>query len=261
MKKLLTLMKALRRPQTGCPWDLKQTISSIAPYTLEEAYEVVDAIENNDLSGLKSELGDLLYHIVFYSEMASESDDFDFNDVVDTISNKLIHRHPHVFSNTNKKHTLSDKELDFAWEKAKASERNSQSELNSAPILDGVASALPALKRAQKLQKRAANEGFDWQSIEPVFEKIEEEIKELRAAITSGKQDHIFEETGDLIFSCVNLSRHLNVDAEEATRACNKKFIQRFNYIEETLKHDNREVKDCGLKELENLWIEAKKST
>ncbi len=254
-------MNALRHPQTGCPWDIKQSIASIAPYTLEEAYEVVDAIEKDDFSGLKSELGDLLYHIVFYSKIASELGEFDFNDVVNSISTKLISRHPHVFSKTNQQNRLSDSELESLWEKAKASERNSQSVSDTAPILNGVAKALPALKRAQKLQKRAATEGFDWQSIEPVFKKIEEEINELREAIASDNQGDIFEEMGDLVFSCVNLSRHLNVDVEEATRACNEKFICRFNYIEKILKQDRREIKDCELIELENLWLEAKKHT
>ncbi len=255
MNKLLDIMAALRNPESGCPWDIRQTFKTIIPYTLEEAYEVADAIENGDMNELKSELGDLLFQVVFYAQMAKEQGDFDFDDVVNAISEKLINRHPHVFSNVDCK---DEQILNEAWEKSKASERDQQASENRALILDGVAKSLPALKRAQKLQKRAAREGFDWPTIEPVLEKIEEEIQELREAVQHGDQAHIDEETGDVLFSCVNLARHLNVDAEESLRNCNQKFERRFGYIEKTLNQQKKSFKNCSLDELEMLWLEAK---
>lgn len=258
MKKLLQIMQALRDPETGCPWDAKQTFESVVPYTLEEAYEVADAIEQGDMQALKSELGDLLFQVVFYAQMAQEQSEFDFNDVVDAVSEKLVSRHPHVFDNKQgKKH--SDEQLHEAWEKTKASERDLQTTSQKASILDGVAKALPALKRAQKLQKRAARNGFDWPSIQPVFEKIDEEIKELREAIEYKEKKDVFEEMGDLLFSCVNLARHLDVDSEESLRACNKKFEQRFSYIEDKVNQSGRKMLDVSLEELEEMWQEAKK--
>lgn len=249
-------MAALRNPESGCPWDIKQTFKTIIPYTLEEAYEVADAIENGDMHELKSELGDLLFQVVFYAQMAKEQGDFDFNDVVDAVSEKLINRHPHVFASVDCK---DERVLNEAWEKSKANERDQQSNSKQALILDGVANALPSLKRAQKLQKRAAREGFDWPTVEPVLAKLEEEIQELREAMLQKDQQHINEETGDVLFSCVNLARHLNVDAEESLRACNQKFEQRFGYIEKKLNKSNKAFKDCSLDELEALWVEAKK--
>jgi len=281
MRKLLEIMAALRDPQTGCPWDIKQSFKTIVPYTLEEAYEVADAIENDDMHELKSELGDLLFQVVFYAQMAKEQDDFDFDDVVEAVSEKLINRHPHVFGDVdrNGKNILNDTELNKielngaelneaelneAWEKSKAGERNNQAETKQnkkALILDGVAKALPALKRAQKLQKRAAREGFDWPNVEPVLAKIEEEIQELREAMQQKDQQHIIEETGDVLFSCVNLARHLNVDAEESLRRCNQKFEQRFGFIEQVLNDDNKSFKSCSLDDLEDLWEQAKISS
>jgi len=255
MEKLLEIMVALRDPQSGCPWDIKQTFQTIIPYTLEEAYEVADAIESGDMQELKSELGDLLFQIVFYAQMAKEQGEFEFNDVVEAVSEKLKRRHPHVFSNVDCKDEAA---LHEAWENSKATERDSQAEANKASILDGVAKALPSLKRAQKLQKRAAREGFDWPDIEPVLEKIEEEIQELRHAVQVNNQTSIFEETGDILFSCVNLARHLNVDAEESLRGCNQKFEQRFAYIERALNKSGRAFKSCTIEELEILWQEAK---
>ena len=250
-------MAALRDPETGCPWDLKQTFKTVVPYTLEEAYEVADAIENGDMNEIKSELGDLLFQVVFYAQMAKEQGDFDFNDVVDAVSDKLINRHPHVFAGVGCK---DESVLYEAWEKTKESERNIQSTENKASILEGVAIALPALKRAQKLQKRDAREGFDWPDIEPVLAKIEEEIGELRCAIKEQSVAAIFEESGDVLFSCVNLLRHLNVDAEESLRGCNKKFEKRFGYIENTLIQKAKTFQECSLDELEELWQEAKKA-
>jgi len=259
-------MAALRNPKSGCPWDIKQTFKTIIPYTLEEAYEVADAIENGDMQELKSELGDLLFQVVFYAQMAKEQGDFNFDDVVNAVSEKLVSRHPHVFANVDcqdeaqlNETQLNETQLNEAWEKSKANERNQQSEKKQALILDGVAKSLPALKRAQKLQKRAAREGFDWPTIEPVLAKLEEEIQELREAMQQNDQPHIVEETGDVLFSCVNLARHLNVDAEESLRACNQKFEQRFGYIEKNLSLQQKDFKDCSLDELEALWQSAKK--
>jgi len=259
MNKLLEIMAALRDPQTGCPWDIQQTFETIIPYTLEEAYEVADAIEQGDMDSLKSELGDLLFQVVFYAQMARENNSFDFSDVVEDVSEKLIRRHPHVFHNEASE-KLSDTQLHEAWEATKAEERNQQSLNKKAAALDGVAKALPALKRAQKLQKRAAREGFDWKEVEPVFDKIEEEIREVREAIQNNDAQSVFEEVGDLLFSSVNLARHLKVDAEESLRACNKKFEQRFAYIETALASNEREMQSVPLDELEQLWQEAKKS-
>ena len=257
MQQLLDIMQALRNPESGCPWDLKQSFKSIVPYTLEEAYEVADAIEQGDMPALKSELGDLLFQVVFYAQMAKEQQLFDFQDVVKDISEKLIRRHPHVFDE-QQNNTLSDADLHEAWETSKADERDEKAMQEKASILHDVAKALPALKRAQKLQKRAAREGFDWQSIEPVIDKIEEEIAELREAMASEDTHHIREEMGDVLFSCVNLSRHLDVDAEESLRLCNQKFENRFGYIEQQLQGAGRVVGDASLQELEVLWQEAK---
>ncbi|VAW60366.1 Nucleoside triphosphate pyrophosphohydrolase MazG [hydrothermal vent metagenome] len=257
MKNLLDIMSALRDPQNGCPWDIKQTYRSIVPYTLEEAYEVADAIENGDMQELKSELGDLLFQVVFYAQIAREKGDFDFSGVVDAVSKKLVDRHPHVFSSKECKDEMA---LNEAWEQAKSAERNEASAEGEVSILSGVAKALPALKRAQKLQKRAAREGFDWATVEPVLEKIKEEIGELEEAMQQKNQPHIFEEMGDLLFSCVNLARHIEVDSEESLRACNQKFEQRFSFIERSLKQANRAFDNCTLDELEALWQDAKKS-
>jgi len=259
MKQLLEIMAALRDPTTGCPWDKKQTFKTIVPYTLEEAYEVADAIEQGNMQELKSELGDLLFQVVFYAQMAKEQGDFDFDDVVNDVSEKLIRRHPHVFANEAGSR-FSDVELNDAWESSKAAERDGQSLNEKASVLEGVARALPALKRAQKLQKRAARSGFDWPDIEPVFEKIEEEIQELREAMQQQDQQSVFEETGDLLFSCVNLARHLDADAEESLRACNQKFERRFGFIEASLTRSGREMQHVSLQELEALWQMAKTS-
>jgi len=255
MKKLLDIMAALRNPETGCPWDIKQTFKTIIPYTLEEAYEVADAIENGDMNELKSELGDLLFQVVFYAQMAKEQGDFDFNDVVNAVSDKLVNRHPHVFAGADCK---DEKSLHEAWEKTKSAERDLLANTKKASILDGVAKALPALKRAQKLQKRASSVGFDWPDVEPVLAKIEEEVQELREAMQQNDRLSIFEETGDVLFSCVNLARHLEVDAEESLRGCNQKFEKRFGYIEGLLNKSDKSFQSCSLKELEALWQEAK---
>jgi ATP diphosphatase len=255
MKKLLDIMSALRNPQNGCPWDIKQTLKSIIPYTLEEAYEVADAIEQGDMCALKAELGDLLFQVVFYAQIAKEQSAFEFNDVLDAISEKLISRHPHVFAGEQYENAAS---LNEAWEQAKALERERASVIKPATVLEGVAVALPALKRAQKLQKRAARVGFDWPAVAPVLEKIEEEIQELREAMQQQNQAAMFEEMGDVLFSCVNLSRHLGVDSEEALRASNKKFERRFLFIEKALQARHQAFADQSLDQLEALWQEAK---
>ncbi len=254
---LLNIMQALRHPKNGCPWDIKQNYKSIVPYTLEEAYEVADCIEQGDLDELKGELGDLLFQIVFYAQLAKEDGLFEFSDVVEAISHKLVQRHPHVFADVE---CRDEKKLNEAWEASKAKERSAQSQ-QTLSALAGVASALPALKRAQKLQKRAARTGFDWPSIEPVYNKIDEEIHELKEAVEEKNLQHIEEEMGDVLFACVNLSRHLNIDAEEALRKSNQKFIRRFEYIEQSVQQQNKTLDKCELEELEYLWRQAKSET
>ena len=256
LNQLLDIMAALRHPQTGCPWDSKQTFQSIVPYTLEEAYEVADAIENGDLSELKHELGDLLFQVVFYAQLASEQKLFEFSDVVDAINDKLTRRHPHVFADVK----FADESAVHAnWEKTKAQERNLKSSTATASVLADVAKSLPALKRAQKLQKRAASVGFDWPDHEPVFAKLNEELDELREAIKSNNIAAQKDELGDVLFTCVNLSRHLGVDSEEALRQGNHKFEQRFSYIEQQLLKQGKAMEQCTSTELEILWQSAKK--
>ena len=255
MNKLLEIMAALRDPQTGCPWDIKQSFKTIVPYTLEEAYEVADSIERGAMSELKDELGDLLFQVVFYAQMGKEQDLFEFSDIVDAINDKLVRRHPHVFADVKFE---NEQAVHDNWEKSKAAERDQRAVTDNASILDGVAHALPALKRAQKLQKRAARVGFDWPGIAPVLDKLDEEIAELRQAIQLDDHDAISEEVGDLIFTCVNLARHLDVDAEESLRHCNHKFETRFNHIEQQLQSENRDIYQCRMDELEALWQKAK---
>ena len=247
-------MEDLRNPKTGCPWDREQTFETIAPYTIEEAYEVADAIKNNDQASLKAELGDLLFQVVFYAQMSKENGGYDFNDIADTISEKMIRRHPHVFGPTE--HRTAESQT-VAWEDQKARERLNQDDTTGA--LDGVALALPALIRAQKLQKRAARVGFDWTEIGPVIDKIKEEIDEVTDALTHPEdQNHIAEEIGDLLFACVNLARHTKVDAEQALMAGNDKFQRRFHSIEQDLETTGRRIEDCTLAELEERWVLVK---
>lgn len=255
MNKLLEIMAALRNPQTGCPWDIKQSFKTIVPYTLEEAYEVADSIERGAMGELKDELGDLLFQVVFYAQMGKEQDLFEFSDIVDAINDKLVRRHPHVFADVEFE---NEQAVHDNWEKSKATERDQRAATDTASILDGVAHALPALKRAQKLQKRAARVGFDWPEISPVLDKLSEEIEELRQAIQQEDHAAISEEVGDLIFTCVNLARHLDVDAEESLRGCNHKFETRFNKIEQQLKNEKKDIHQCTIDELEALWQKAK---
>ena len=251
--RLQEIMRALRDPQSGCPWDIVQTFKSIAPYTVEEAYEVADAIERENWDDLKTELGDLLLQTVYHTQMAEEENLFNFNDVVNQISEKMIKRHPHVFGSL-KQNKTSDQQIKD-WEAIKADERVKK---NQTGILDDVALNLPALVRSLKLQKRAARVGFDWPTVSKVLQKIEEETKELVEAKEFESQERINEEFGDLMFSIVNLGRHLKVDPEEALKKTNTKFVTRFKFIEDEIKSQGRDLEDTSLEEMEKLWQSAK---
>jgi MazG family protein len=251
-------MAWLRDRQHGCPWDIDQTFRTIAPYTIEEAYEVADAIERNDMAGLKEELGDLLLQVVYHAQIASEAQAFSFDDVAAGIAEKMIDRHPHVFGNLDIE--TADAQT-ISWEARKAAERMArQGAAEPAGALDGVARALPALMRAEKIQKRAARVGFDWASTAPVIDKIEEELDELRAELEAGKvdRDRLTDELGDVLFAVANLARHCKVDPEVALRATNDKFEKRFRYIEKKLGDQGRKPADATLGEMEALWQEAK---
>jgi MazG family protein len=257
---LLEVMARLRHPTTGCPWDRKQDFHTIAPYTIEEAYEVADAISRGDTEALVDELGDLLFQVVFHAQMASEKAAFNFGDVVAAVVEKMIRRHPHVFGDERVDHV---KAQSLSWEAHKARERKQRGSGNQEEsLLDHVPEGLPAVKRAQKLQKRAATAGFDWPSAMEVIPKLEEEISELRQAMEEdAPAAWVAAELGDLIFSCINLARHLNIDAEMALRNSNTKFESRFKYIERTLARDGRSVAETDSDTLEALWDEAKRST
>ena len=250
-RRLLDLMARLRHPTDGCPWDVRQDFASIAPYTLEEAYEVADAIERRDFDDLRLELGDLLLQVVFHARMAEEAGLFDFEDVAAGICEKLLRRHPHVFADAR---FDTDAERSAAWEQVKADERAGKNE----GVLDGVARALPALRRAQKLQQRAAGVGFDWPDLAPVLDKLDEELAEVREALDAGDRDAVADELGDLLFVMANLARHLKVDAEDALRRGNAKFERRFAYIEAALRDAGLRAEDCTLAQLDALWDAAK---
>ncbi len=255
---LLAVMTRLRDPRAGCPWDKVQTFRSIAPYTIEEAYEVADAIDRNDLTALRDELGDLLLQVVFHAEMARERGAFDFNDVACGITEKMHRRHPHVFGESAEADLGV---LNRVWEQHKADERAEATGSGDTPpsALDGVARALPALMRAQKLQRRAARVGFDWPEPGAVLAKIDEELAEIREARARGAgTEEIAGEIGDLLFACVNAARHLDVDAEVALRQCNEKFTRRFNHVEAGIAKDGRRIEDASLEEMEAFWVEAK---
>lgn len=250
---LIALMAALRDPKNGCPWDREQTYTTVAPYTIEEAYEVADAIARNDLDDLRGELGDLLFQVVFHARMAEEQGAFNFDDVVDAIVEKMTRRHPHVFADEE---VGNAEEQTLAWEKHKAAERK-QNEQHS--LLDGVALGLPALSRAQKLQKRAARAGFDWPTVDGVLEKLEEELGEIREEIAAGDDQALQEEIGDLLFACVNFARHVGGDAEAFLRAANNKFERRFHHIEAVLHQQGKALDECSLEEMDALWDAAKR--
>ncbi len=253
---LLAIMARLRAAD-GCPWDREQTFDSIAPYTIEEAYEVADAIAHKDMAGLKEELGDLLFQTVFHAQMAQEQGAFTFADVVEAVCEKMIRRHPHVFADAK----IADASAQTAaWEEHKARERAVKPGGDTRQgLLDEVPLNLPALTRAAKLQKRAARVGFDWPDISPVLDKIREEIDELSVEINSGaNSERITDELGDVLFAMVNVSRHLQIDPETALRNANMKFERRFGYIERRLKETGKQISACALEELDALWNEAK---
>lgn len=259
INQLLDIMAQLRDPENGCPWDVEQDFDTIAPYTIEEAYEVADAIERKSMTDLRDELGDLLLQVVFHSRMAEEAGDFTFDDVVQSISDKMIRRHPHVFA-TESYEDIADQTR--GWEDIKAEERKAKAsnQDKSDSVLDDVATGMPALMRATKLQKRAARVGFDWPETIYVIDKLEEEIGELRAEITQdGGPARIGSEMGDILFVYANLARHLGVDAEESLRGTNNKFIRRFHYIEEQLRQQGKSPQDSTLDEMDALWTQAKK--
>lgn len=251
---VIDVMARLRDPERGCPWDLAQNFRTIAPYTIEEAYEVADAIERNDLPSLKEELGDLLFQVAFHARMAEEQGGFDFADVAQALADKMIERHPHVFSEAGDGRTADQQTA--AWETLKAQKRAA----SGAPsLLHDVAMALPALMRAEKLTKRAARINFDWPSSAEVLAKLDEELAELKAAETSGDHDHITEEMGDILFVMANLARKLKVDPEDALRRANAKFTKRFQFIEAKLAQAGK-TGPQPLDEMEKLWVEAKRA-
>ncbi|MFJ3049218.1 MULTISPECIES: nucleoside triphosphate pyrophosphohydrolase [Pseudomonas nitroreducens/multiresinivorans group] len=265
LEDLLYLMARLRDPQHGCPWDLKQSYATIVPYTLEEAYEVADAIERGDFDHLREELGDLLFQVVYYAQLAREEGRFEFDAVVDGITTKLIRRHPHVFPDGDLYGEPDPAKLEEAavkqrWEELKAEERAAKAaEPVQLSLLDDVPNALPALSRAAKLQKRASQVGFDWADALPVVDKVREELDEVLEAMAGGDTEGQAEEVGDLLFVVVNLARKLKVDPETALRAANAKFERRFRYIETALRDQGRTLEDSNLEEMDELWGAAKR--
>jgi len=252
--RLLEIMAALRTPRTGCPWDLEQTFATIAPYTIEEAYEVADAIARGDLTDLKDELGDLLLQVVFHARMAQEQDAFDFGDVVEAITAKMIRRHPHVFGD---KRDLSPDDVKGLWAKIKAQEKAARDE-GEGGLLDPVPVALPGLTRAVKLQSKASTVGFDWNDVRLVLDKIREETAEIEAALDTRDAAAIRDEIGDLLFAVANLARHVGADPEAAIRSTNEKFVRRFRHIESAIVQSGRTLGDVSLAEMDALWNEAK---
>ena len=255
IQQLLTIMRILRDPQNGCPWDLQQDFASIAPYTIEEAYEVADAIQRRNLPDLQDELGDLLLQVVFHAQMAQEQQAFDFNDVVQSICSKLIRRHPHVFAEGDEKLSqVNPATVRQNWESIKQAEREQQ---GASGLLDGIPRGMAELQRALKLQKRAATVGFDWDSVEPVMAKLREETAELEQAIASRQQDAMQEELGDLLFTLVNLARKLHLDAAQALRMANAKFETRFRAVE-LIAGGHGNMRQMDIVELEQIWQSVK---
>jgi MazG family protein len=253
--RLIAIMARLRDPEGGCAWDLEQSFATIAPYTVEEAYEVADAIERGDLDDLKDELGDLLLQVVFHARMAEEQKAFAFDDVALAICDKMIRRHPHVFGDAA---VRDSGEQTVAWESIKAEERAAKGRGDS--VLADVPAGLPAMTRAVKLTRRAARVGFDWPDPTAVLEKLYEEVDELKVEIAAGDQAKAREELGDLLFVCANLARKLDIDPEDALRAANAKFTRRFGHIEDALAADGRKPEQSTLAEMEGLWLEAKQA-
>jgi ATP diphosphatase len=257
--RLLDIMAALRTPTTGCPWDLAQTSASIAPYTIEEAYEVADAIARKDMDDLCDELGDLLLQVLFHSRIAEENGAFSFADVVESLTQKLVRRHPHVFGGGRARDA---RDVEGLWERIKAEERAEKSHRRNsdapAGILADVPVALPALTRAYKLQVKAAEVGFDWQDARTVIAKIDEEAREIEAELANGNRQAAAAELGDLLFAVVNLARHLDIDPEASLRGANAKFEARFSAIEHGLRARGKSPKEASLEEMEKLWTDAK---
>lgn len=256
-------MARLRDKDAGCPWDVEQSYATIAPYTIEEAYEVADAIARNDREALKEELGDLLLQVVYHAQMATEEERFDFADVVDGITRKMVRRHPHVFGDAKREEFLGTD----MWGRIKDAEKAERGDVNPRSRFGDVPLALPSLTRAVKLQKRAAKVGFDWGSVSPVLEKAKEELDELKAAVEAPDETadtsaakRASEELGDLLFAVANIARHLGVDPEAALRDANAKFVRRFGHVEDALAKDGRKAEDATLEEMDRLWDEAKAS-
>lgn len=254
--RLVAIMARLRNKENGCPWDIEQTYETIAPCTLEEAYEVVDAIQRKDMSALKEELGDLLLQVVFHAQMASEENSFNFNDVVTGLADKLVFRHPHVFGERDAQ-TASD--VNKVWDEMKAQEKKNKAAPDQpASILDDIPLALPSLARAQKISKRAAKVGFEWTKTEDVLDKVIEEVEEMRQAIRNNDTKNMEEELGDLFFVLVNLGRRLDIDCEEAARQANYKFERRFKGMEGEIQLKNEEMKALSLEAWEEYWQKQK---
>ena len=268
--RLIAIMTMLRDKQHGCPWDLEQTIKSLLPYTLEEVYEVADAIENNDLVELEDELGDLLFQVIFYAQIAKEQGAFDFQDIATAISDKLVRRHPHVFPAGDVEQfgipqDISAQQVVVNWEAIKEIEREEKRKKGGSAaveknesILDDVPRALPAMERARKLQKRAAQVGFDWAEIAPVLNKLKEEVAEFEEALASGDHERMSDELGDVLFATINLARHSKIEPEVALRSTNRRFELRFKWIEVALSKQGKVFKDANLEELDALWDQAK---
>lgn len=255
IEQLKTIMSQLRDKELGCPWDIQQRFETIAPYTIEEAYEVADAIQRSDLPALREELGDLLFQVVFHSQMAAEQNVFDFDDVVHAICDKLTRRHPHVFAGQ----TVDEGSLNNQWERHKGLETKQTPDDG---LLTKVNVNQPAINQAFKLQKKAASVGFDWPSLSPVFDKLVEEVDELKEEIfINNNHQRIEEELGDVLFSCVNIARHLNVNAEWSLRKANQRFVERFSYIEKALNESGETLENCSIDRLNTLWEAAKKDT
>lgn len=261
--RLLNIMQKLRDPDEGCPWDIRQTFASIVPYTIEEVYEVADAIDQQDFVQLKDELGDLLLQVIYYAQMAREQNLFDLEDIAASICNKLVRRHPHVFDKQNLQESNKDKGCaNKNWERIKHQERNEKAGTKLTSLLNDIPNALPQLIRAKKIQKRVASVGFDWPEVNAVIDKVQEELNELKEVIeTDNNQADLEEELGDLLFSVVNLSRHININAEDALRKGNKKFIKRFQYVEKKTQEEEKIISEYSLQELERLWQQAKQAT
>lgn len=254
LARLVSIMRQLRDPQNGCPWDVEQTFESVAPYTIEEAYEVADAIARGDIADIRDELGDLLLQVVFHARMAEEAGSFSLADVAASINNKMVARHPHVFGTED---TVSVDQQNQRWEDLKAAERARRGKTG---VLDDVAAGLPPMLRALKLQKRAARVGFDWQQIEQVIDKLHEETAELKAELQNDVPDkqRVTDEVGDVLFVAVNLARKAGIDPETALMGCNSKFEKRFRFIEESAAQDHKKLDDMSLDEMESLWQKAK---